>query len=143
MLSYSPSLQDLHQFQHITRHGTSVVAVPTSKNSSHVDKSSPKARSRANTLVAFKPATTTDDMPATTTTKFTKHRVKSKGTKVERSQTFLGKEEKRERPRTANPSFSSHHRTSSSASGGGVGVDDLTDGGKHQQLVFPVVMCNC
>ena len=134
MLSYSPSLQDLQQFQHIARHGTSVVAVPTAKNSSHADKNSPKARSRANTLVAFKPTATTDDMLAatsTTTTKFAKHRLKSKGTKVvERSQTFLGKEEKKERPRTANPSFSSHHRTSSSASKGGIGVDDLTDGGK-------------
>ena len=59
------------------------------KNSS-ADKSSPKTRSRANTIVSSKGILTTDDIKAA------KHRgAKSKGTKVERSQTFLGKEEKK------------------------------------------------
>ena len=131
MLSYSPSLQDLTQIQQVSRYGTSVVAVPSAnvaKNSSYFDKSSPKTtRSRANTLVAFKPMTTTDDMA--TTAKSAKHRVKSKGTKVERSQTFLGKEEKKDRPHTAHSTFPAHHRSGSSTSGGGTGVDDLPDGG--------------
>ena len=127
MLSYSPSLQDLAQLQQVTRGGTSVVTIPTAaKNPSYVDKSSPKTRSRANTIVHFKPPSTTDDI-ATKPTK--QNRVKGKGTKVERSQTFLGKEEKKERPHTAHSTYSSHHRSSSSASGGGIRTDDLPDGG--------------
>ena len=131
MLSYSPSLQDLTQLQQVTRHGTSVVTIPTTniaKNSSCTDKSSPKARSRANTIIHFKPPTTTTDDIATTA-KSAKHRVKSKGTKVERSQTFLGKEEKKERPHTAHSIYSAHHRSGSSVTGG-IGVDDLPDGGE-------------
>lgn len=131
MLSYSPSLQDLAQLQQVTRHGTSVVAIPTpnvAKNSSYVDKSSPKTRSRANTIVHFKPHSTTDDIP-TTAKSAKQHRVKGKGPKVERSQTFLGKEEKKERPHTAHATYSAHHRSNSSASGGGIGVDDSPDGG--------------
>ena len=137
MLSYSPSLQDLAQLQQVTRHGTSVVAIPTAnvaKNSSYVDKSSPKARSRANTIVHFKPPLTTDDIA--TTAKSAKHRAKGKGAKVERSQTFLGKEEKKERPHTAHSTYAAHHRSSSSASGGGTGVDDLPDGGNFITLLI-------
>lgn len=132
LLSYSPSLQDLTQLQHVARHGgnTSVVVVPTTnlgKNSS-VDKSSPKTRLRANTIIN-KPSSTDD---IATTAKSVKHRgvLKGKGNKVERSQTFLGKDEKKERSHTAHVAYTpqTHHRSSSSASGG-TGADDLPDGG--------------
>ena len=93
------------------------------KNSS-ADKSSPKTRSRANTIISSKGILTTDDIKAA------KHRgAKSKGTKVERSQTFLGKEEKKDRPHIAYVPTQTHHRSSSSASGG-TGLDDIPDGCK-------------
>lgn len=134
LLTNSPSLQDLTQLQQVIRHGgsASVVTFPAANvaKNSPVDKSSPKTRSRANTVIAFK-TMATDDMA--TTSKSVKHRgvLKSKGNKVERSQTFLGKEEKKERPHTAHNAYShrqSHHWSSSSASGG-TGIDDLPDGG--------------
>lgn len=126
MLSHSPSLQDFAQFQHMSRHG-SVMSIPMASGAkvSSADKSSPKTRSRANTLVSAKPILTTDDI------KSTKHRgVKSKGTKVERSQTFLGKDEKKDRPHISYvPTQNLHHRSNSSASGG-TGLDDTPDGCK-------------
>jgi len=134
LLSHSPSLQDLVHLQRVARHGgsTSVVAVPTTNiaRNPSAEKNSPKARSRANTIIAFKPSSTDDIV---TTTKSVKHRggvLKSKGNKVERSQTFLGKDEKKERPLTAHAAYTpqTHHRSSSSA-GGGTGLDDFTDGG--------------
>ena len=135
LLTHSPSLQDLANFQHVARHGSaSVVAVPTAANVAKnlsTDKSNPKVRSRANT-VAFKQSAA-DDMA--TTSKSAKHRGVLKGgkgsSKVGRSQTFLDKEEKKERPHTAHHvcPHQSHHRSSSSTSGGGATMDDLPDGG--------------
>lgn len=126
-------MQDLSQFQHAVRSGgsASVVAIPTTnitKYSQSVDKSSPKFRTRANTIINVKHPSSTDDI--VTTTKSAKPRGKGKGNKVERSQTFLGKEEKKDRPRTAHGAYhvQAHSRTSSLA--GGPGLDDFPDGGK-------------
>ena len=137
MLSHSPSLQDFAQFQHVSRHG-SVMSIPMASGAkvSSADKSSPKTRSRANTLVSTKPVLTTDDI------KPTKHRgVKSKGTKVERSQTFLGKDEKKDRPHISYvPTQNLHHRSNSSASGG-TGLDDTPDGCKgHSNTITHILM---
>lgn len=122
---YSPSLQDLQS----ATVASSPPMVNMAKNSSSVDKSSPKTRLRSNTIVPYK-TTSIDDIG--TSSKSKSHRTKNKSGKVvERSQTFLGKEEKKERPHTAhaacNPQV--HHRTNSLASGGGPVIDDLPDGG--------------
>lgn len=132
LLLHSPSLQDFAQLQQVAHRGSSgsVATIPMSniaKNYSSAEKGSPKIRSRANTLIAKPPST--DDMA--TATKSNKHRTKnSKEHKVERSQTFLGKGEKKERPHTAHV----HHRTSST-DGRGARVEDSPDGGScHSNL---------
>lgn len=128
MLSHSPSLQDFSQLQHVSRHG-SIMSIPmaSAAKNSPADKSSPKTRSRANTMVSSKGISTTDDIKAA------KHRgVKNKGTKVERSQTFLGKEEKKDRPHISYVPTQTHHRSTS----GGTMLDDMPDGCKCHDKKF-------
>ena len=136
LLPYSPSLQDFSQLQNMSsRYGSSisVASVPATTvavKSQTNEKGSPKTRSRANTIIAPKHSSViVDDMHMVNIKSSKQRGTKSKGGKVERSQTFLGKDEKRDRNYVP-PSYSpQNHRTSSSSGGGANLLDDFPDGG--------------
>ena len=147
LLPYSPSLQDLSQLQSMSsRYGSSisVASVPSSTvvvRNPPGEKGSPKTRARANTIIAQKHASFIVDDMHMVNVKSSKQRgvLKNKGSKVERSQTFLGKEDKRDRNYVPPGSYSPQtHRNSSSSSG--ATVDDLPDGGTHSIFVVLVII---
>jgi len=135
LLPYSPSLQDFSQLQNMSsRYGSSisVASVPATTvavKSQTSEKGSPKTRSRANTIAPKHSSVIVDDMHMVNIKSSKQRGTKSKGGKVERSQTFLGKDEKRDRNYVP-PSYSpQNHRTTSSSGGGANLLDDLPDGG--------------